>query len=814
MEKLLKDLRFAFRTLLKAPGFSIVVIISIALGFAANVTVFSIANGLLWGVLPVRDPGRMVMFSEGQSFSYPDYIDYREQTGNVFEGGIAAHFPVIPASIGGKGEPERVWGQAVSGNFFSIASVPMVLGRSIMPEDDQAGGRNHVAVLSSNLWRRRFGGDTNILNREIALNGQSYTVVGIAPPGFYGVDRGIVSQFWVPLAVAEEIMPDLATDGEIRSKRSNQWVMLDARLKPGVSRAQAAVLVNVVKKRIDDTYRKDEKVHEKVTVQTAGGLIAGSATPAFALMAVLMVVVGLVLLVACANVANLLLARAAERQKEIAVRLALGARRFQLVRQLMIESFLLALTGAGAGFVLAAGAAHAISSFKLPLPIPVVFDFNVDKRVAMFTLGLSVITALLFGLVPAMRASRPDLVEVLKDGSLLFGHVGRSGLRNTLVVVQVSLSLVLLATAGLFLRSLGNASSIDVGFKSDNLLMMSMDPKLHNYSHDKTVQFLSQLRERVAVLPGVRSVSFVGIMPLSLGSSRNNFDAEAARNQPRRTVDANVNNVGTEYFQTMGIPVLRGRDFNLHIDDQHSVIINETTAANLFPGQDPIGRQIRQDKDTYTVIGVARNSKSRTIGESASDAVYMFINAAPEKANSFFGTTLIVKTSMNPLTMARTVRDQIAALDQNMAVFNTETMQEHVDKSLLLPRISALLLGIFGSVGLTLAAIGLYGVMAYSVRCRTREIGIRMALGAHPRKVLKMVLREGLLLTGIGIAIGLVIALVLGRFTASLLYGTSGADLITFVVVSVVLLATATVATLVPAMRAAQVEPTVALRYE
>jgi predicted permease len=814
MEKLMKDLRHAVRTLLRAPGFSVIVVISIALGFAANVTVFSIANGLLWGVLPVKDPGRMVMFSEGQSFSYPDYIDYQAQTGRVFEGGIAAHFPLIPASIGGKGEPERIWGQAVSGNFFSIANVPMVMGRSIVPEDDQTGGHNHVAVLSSGLWRRRFGGDRNILNHEIPLNGQSYTVVGIAPPGFYGVDRGIVAQFWVPLAVSDEIMPDLATQGGIRNKRDNQFLMLDARLKPDVSRTQAAVLVNVVKKRIDDTYRKDEKVHEKVTLQTAGGLIAGSATPAFTLMAVLMVVVGLVLMVACANVANLLLARAAGRQKEIAVRLALGAKRLQLVRQLMMESFLLALTGAGVGFALAAGAAHAISSFKLPLPIPVVFDFNVDLRVAMFTLGLSVITALLFGLVPAMRASRPDLVEALKDGSLLFGHVSRSGLRNTLVVVQVSLSLVLLATAGLFLRSLGNASSIDIGFKSDNLLMMSMDPKLHNYSHDKTVQFLSQLRERVSVLPGVRSVSFAGIVPLSLGGSNNNFDAEATKDHPKKTVLANVNNVGTEYFHTMGIPVLRGRDFNPHVDDQHSVIINETTAANLFPALDPLGRQIRQDKDTYTVIGVARNSKSRTIGESASDAIYMFLNAAPEKANSIFGTTLIVKTSMNPLTLAKTVREQIAALDPNMAVFNTETMQEHVDKSLLLPRISALLLGVFGTVGLTLAAIGLYGVMTYSVRCRTREIGIRMALGANPRNVMKMVLRQGLILTGIGIGIGLMIALVLGRFTASVLYGTSGTDLLTFVVVSAVLLATATVAVLIPAMRAAHVEPTVALRYE
>jgi predicted permease len=814
MENLLQDLRYALRTLLRSPGFSAIVVISIALGFAANATVFSVANGLLWGLLPVKDPAHVVMFSEGNSYSYPDYIDYRDQSTDIFEGGVAGHFPLIPASIGGKGEPERVWGQSVTGNFFPALGVPMTLGRSIGLEDDQAGSHNHVVVLSNNLWRRRFGGDANILNHDVALNGRYYTVVGIAPAGFYGVDRGIVSQFWVPLAVASEIMPDLVTDGSITTRRDNQWLMMNGRLKPGITRKQAEVQLNVVKKRLDDTYRKDEKRHDTLTLQTAGGLIAGSATPAFTLMAVLMVVVGLVLLVACANVANLLLARAIGRQKEIAIRLAMGAKRRQLIRQLLFESFLLALTGAGVGFLLAAGAARAISNFQLPLPFPVVFDFNVDMRVALFTLGLSIITALLFGLIPAFRASRPDLVSTLKDGQALFGRVGRSRLRNALVVVQVALSLVLLATAGLFLRSLGNASSIDIGFKTDNVLIMTMDPKLQSYSHDKTVQFLTQLRERVSVLPGVRSVSFVGVVPLSIGSSNNSYDVDAVKDHPKQNVNADTNGVGSGYFNTMEIPLLRGRDFAPSSDDQHSVIINETMASHLFPGQDPIGRVIRQDKDQYTVIGVTKNSKLRTIGEKPLDAIFTYLNSAPEKANSFFGTTIIVKTLVNPAAMAQSVRQQIAALDPNMAVFNIETMQQHVDKSLLLPRISALLLGIFGVVGLTLAAIGLYGVMSYSVRSRTREIGIRMALGAKPRKVLKMILRQGLTLTAIGLAIGLAIALVVGRFAASVLYGTSGSDLLTFAVVSVVLLATAAIAVLIPALRAAHVEPTVALRYE
>ncbi|HEX4064956.1 MAG TPA: ABC transporter permease [Acidobacteriaceae bacterium] len=814
MENLAQDIRYTIRTLLRAPGFSFVVILSIALAFAANATVFSVANGLLWGVLPVRDPGRMVMFSEGDSFSYPDYIDYRDQTTALFAGGIAAHFPLIPASIGGKGEPERVWGQSVSGNFFPMLDVPMALGRPILPEDDTAA-RDHVVVLSNGLWRRRFAGASNILNRNVALNGQQYTVVGVAPPGFYGVDRGIASEFWVPLAASEEIMPDLTSSGSsLKTARDDQWVMLDARLQPGVTRARAAVLVNVVKKRLDDAWHKEDKTHEKITLQTAGALIAGSETPAFALMAVLMIVVGLVLLVACANVANLLLARATGRQREIAIRLAVGAGRRQLVRQLLLESFLLALAGAGVGFLLAAVAAHAISSVQLPLPFPVAFDFNVDWRVAVFTLGLSAITALAFGLVPALRASRPDLVGSLKEGTAGFGHSPRSRMRNTLVIVQVSLSLVLLTTAGLFLRSLGNASSIDIGFKPAHLLIMSMDPKLQNYSHDKTAQFLSQLHDRVAALPGVRSVSFVGVVPLSIGGSTSNFAVDAAHGHPAQNDLALVDNVGIGYFQTMGIPLLRGRDFTAQVDGASAAIINETMAAHLFPGQDPIGRTLRQDKSTYTIVGMARNSKFRTIGEKPSDVAYLFLNAAPEKANSFFGTTILVRTSMDPRALASSVREQIAALDPNMAVFNTETMQQHVDKSLLLPRLSSLLLGIFGAIGLTLASIGLYGVMSYSVRRRTREIGIRMALGAKRPTVLRMILRQGLILTAIGLAIGLAIALALGRFTASLLYGTSGTDLLTFVTVSLVLLVTAAVAVLVPALRAAHVEPTIALHYE
>ena len=818
MSTLSRDLRYAARMLAKSPGLTAVVVVSIALGVAANATVFSIANGLLWGVLPVKDPERMVMFSEGKSFSYPDYMDYRGQTADVFEGGVAAHFSLIPASLGGSGEPERVWGQVVSGNYFAILGVKMALGRPILPEEDQVIGRDHVAVVSHSLWQRRFGADAGILERGVMLNGQRYSVVGVAPSGFHGTERGIVSDFWVPLAMLEAIMPDLARNNGGRAERDNQWLMLNARLRPGVERAKAAAVVNVVKKRIDDTYRREERREDAVILQTAGGLIAGSATPVHALMAVLAVVVGLVLIVACANVANVLLARATGRRKEIATRLAMGASRRQLVRQLLTESFLLALAGAAVGFLLAAAAAHAISSFQLPMPIPVAFDFNVDLRVAAFTVGLSLVTALLFGLVPALRATRTDLVGALKggtDGSAGCGRARRLGMRNTLVVVQVALSLVLLTTAGLFLRSLASASSIDIGIKPDNILVMAVDPRLHDYSRERTLRFFSQLRHRVSTLPGVRSVTFADTVPLSLNATTHGFSVDGGADRPPQSGRANVYSVGSGYFATMGIPLLRGRDFlDFQSEEQHAAIINETMVGDLYGDQDPIGRTLRAGESAYTVIGVARNSRLRTLGEKPTSCVYLPLAATPEKGVNYFGVSIVVKTSVDPRQLVRPVRAEIAALDPSMAVFNTETMQEHVNKSLLLPRISALLLTIFGSVGLTLAAIGLYGVMSYSVRRRTREVGIRMALGARPSAVVGMILGQGFVLTGVGLAIGLGIALGLGRVVASLLYGTSGTDLLTFAVVAAVLVAAATLAIMAPALRAARVEPVVALRCE
>jgi predicted permease len=753
------------------------------------------------------------MFSEGRSFSYPDYVDYRDQTRDIFEEGIAAHDPLIPASVGGSGAPARVWGQAVSGNYFAMLQLKMAAGRPILPQEDSAMGRDAVVVLGHGLWRRRFGGDGKILNHEIALNGKPYTVVGVAPPGFEGTERGIVSEYWVPLAMAETIMPAIVTTGEDRNNRNSHWLMLNARLKDGVSLAQARAAVNVVAKRLDDKYRPSEKHHEAVTLQTAGGLIAGSQTPANLLVIVLAVIVAALLLVVCANVGNLLLARAAGRQKEIAVRMALGATRRRLIGQLLTESALLALFGALLGLLLAAGAAHALSSFQLPIPLPIKFDFNVNLRVLVFTALLTPLTALLFGLVPAMRATRPDIAAVLKSGPGDPGRGRKFGMRNTLVVIQVAVSVVLLAAAGLFLRSLHNAASIAIGFNPDNILITAIDPKLHGYSDEKTRDFLSQLRERVAAMQGVKSVSYVDLVPLSIAQTSDDYTADGSGKTSAQTVSADIFSVSDGFFGTMGIPILRGRDFQPQAE-ANSVILNERMAAQLFPQQDPIGKTIRQKDKRFTIVGIAQNSKAQSIGEDPTNCVYLQLGAGPSASSSFFGISMLVKTAGSPRRYEQPVRGAIAALDPRLAVFNTETMEEHVSKSLLLPKLSSLMLGIFGAIALSLAAIGLYAVMSYWVRRRVHEIGIRMALGAASTTVLKMVLRQGLTMTGIGLAIGMSLALLLGRFAASLLYGVNGTDLVTCAAVCGVLALTSMVATIVPAVRAARIEPSRALRQE
>lgn len=810
-----RDIRFALRSFANHRGFTAAVAISIALGIAANTIIFTMVNALLLGDMPVREPARLVSFGDGTSFSWPDYADYRNQTRSVFQD-VSAHFPLVPASFGG-GEPERVWGQLADSAYFSMVGVPLQLGRGFIPAEDLLAGKSPVLILSDALWRRRFGADRAIQGKEVLLNNNKYTVVGVTAAGFHGMDRGFLSEFWVPLSMADQIMPDLHV-AEMKNQRNSQWLMLLARLNPGVTQRQALAAVNTVKQRLEQEYRKGERARAALTLSKAGGLSVGSGSGATAVSVVMMVVAGLVLLIACVNVAGLLLARATARQKETALRLAIGASRGKLIRQLLTESVLLALLGAACGFVLTLLAMRAISGFQVPTPFPIGLEFKIDWRVVLFTAGLAVVTGIVFGLAPALRASRQDLCSAFKDQAAAMGSLRRFGPRNVLVLVQVSLSLVLLVEAGLFLRSLRNASSIDLGMRPEGVVMMAFDPKLHHYSPEQTRQFLAQLRERVSATPGVASVSFVDSIPLSIGGT--NFDFQTAGGKAQKRRNADVYTVGTGYFATMGIPLRRGRDFDLHKDNATALIINGEMARQLFPGEDPLGREAEAEgapgrgRQKYEVIGVVQNSKSRTLGESKAAAAYLFLEAKPESVFSFFGITVVARgaTAAGPVVAA--MRGAIHALDPNLPIFNIETMTQHVDKSMLLPRLGATLLGLFGTVGIVLATVGLYGVMSFGARARTREIGIRMALGAQPANVLKLITAEGLLLVGIGLALGLGLSLALTRFTASMLYGVSATDAVTFIGVPAIMLAVTVVAVLIPARRASRIAPLEALHYE
>lgn len=805
-----QDLLYALRTFGKNPGFTAVVVASIAIGIAANTTVFSIVNGLLFGSLPVHEPARLVSFNGGNTNSWRNYIDFRDGATNVFEG-VSAHFPVAPASVGGRGEPERIWGQLVTANYFDVVGAPVTLGRGFLPHEDEAPGRNPVVVLSHALWTRRFGAEPSIVGQDVVLNGSRYRVVGVTARGFHGSDRGLISEFWAPLSMLGQLAPDMSRERmKLDSSRTSHWLVVNARLRPGVSLEQATAAVNVIQGRIDEELKREKARRKPLVLSQAGGLIDGLGTKLVPLLVVMMIVVALVLTIACANVANVLLARATARQKEIGIRLAVGAPRGRLLRQLLTESLLLSFAGAAVGFVLAWWAAASVAAFRLPLPIPIVFDFSPDWRVFAFTAGLAVISAILFGLAPALRATRPDVVTAIKNDTAALGTTRRFGLRNGLVVLQVALSIVLLVGATLFLRSLGNATSIDTGMRADGVLLMAFDPKLNGYSPERTRETLAQLRTRVESLPGVTSVSFLDSIPLSIGGTSFDF-----RLEDNKRANANVYYTGRRFFETIGIDILRGRDFDPVADrDGKVTIINQTMARQMFGNEEPLGRVITAESGQYRIIGVARDAKSRTLAEDPTNCAYLFLEASPEKVMSFYGISVLTRTSGNPAGTMKAVRASILALDPNLPVFGAETMQEHFDKALMLPRVCAALLGVFGGTGLLLAVIGLYGVMSYAVRSRTREIGIRMALGAESRGVLGMVTRQGLALAGVGLIAGLALAYAGARYLASFLYGLSPTDPFTFVVVPLVLLAVACVAIVVPARRAAKVDPLVALRYE
>ena len=799
MAALRQNLIYSLRRLSRSPGFVFAVIFSIGLGIAANSTIFSMVSRFVLRPAPVGDPGTLMALRttyEGDrccnNFPWPVYTDVRDQAQSF--SGVAAYYELLPASIGGSGEPERVWGQSATANFFDVSQIRMYLGRGFLASEE----RLPVIVLSHRLWRRRFASDRDILGKAITLSGHTFTVVGVAPPGFRGLDLILDPEFWVPLGNVEQLAPSVPA----RGARDWNWLAVVGRLKPGVTQSQAAAELATLAQRFAKTYPGTDK-GRGFRMDQAGSLPPRDKAAVLLFIAALSVVVLLVLGIACANVANLLLAQSSSRQREMAVRIALGATRRQLLEQMLLESLLLALAGGLFGMLLTLWATSALSAFRIPAPVPLDTTVSIDWRVLLYTFVLSVGTGLVFGFGPAWIASRPVLASALK-GEDAFDRPGRRlNLRNVLVVAQIVMSLVLLCATGLFLRSLQRAVGTDIGFRSRDILMLSVDPRVHGYSPERTTQFLEQLRELVAAIPGVVSVAATDSAPLSGGNRSDGFrlEADAKPTGPYPIVDLFMATPG--YFETMGIPRIAGRDFaNEAANAPKVAIVNRAFAEHFFGRNNPIGQRVVGGDATYEIIGVVQNIKSRTVGEDTRYVLFRSLAQSTGSDPSFLGYELVVHFAGNGTAVASAVRSQIHDLDSTMAVYNSETMQEHLRQALFLPRLAGTLFGIFGFIGLVLAAIGLYGVMSYSVSRRTREIGIRIALGSQLGAVRRLILRQGMMLTVIAMVLGLPAAFAVAGLLSSFLYGIRPHDTMTFTLVPLFLAVVAFVACWIPAWRA------------
>jgi putative ABC transport system permease protein len=807
LETLWQDARFGARTLAKNPGFTAVAVVALALGIGANTAIFSVVNTILLRPLPYKDPDRLVMvWEKGAADGFPinstsaaNFIDWRDQN-QVFEG--VAVMGRASFNLTGVGEPLRVDGRRVSANLFRLLGVEPQLGRAFLPEED-APGASRVVILSHGLWQRRFGSDPGVVGKPLAMSGRSYTVVGVTPPQFEFPSRQ--DELWVPIAFSPQ---------EAANRGNNSYEVL-GRMKPGVSLEQARSEMNTIAARLKQQYPDVVKSNASVVVSLHEQVV-GDIRPA---LLVLLGAVGFVLLVACANVANLLLARSAVRRKEIALRVALGAGRLRLIRQFLTESVLLAALGGAAGMMLSLWGVNMLKAF-IPENISEVGAIAVDARVLGFTLLVSLLTGLLFGLVPAAQALNLDLNEMLKEGGR-DSSSGRGGnrVRGLLVIAEVAVSLVLLVGAGLLINSFLRLRNMDPGFRADNLLTMSVVLPQQKYpDHARRSAFFAELTSRVEALPGVRSAAVTDWLPLTMTGGSFGISVEGQPDLgPDRRPDVVTRVVSPKYFSTMGIQLLRGRQFDERLDRADSapvVVVSETMARRLWPGEDPLGKRIQpgsaDPSGWIEVVGVAKDVRQFDL--TAEPRLQMYLPYV--QFEWFVPGQLVIKTEVEPTGLAAAVRKAVWEVDKEQPVSDVRTMEEVLSRSIARQRFSTMLLGIFAALALVLAAVGIYGVMSYTVAQRTREIGIRMALGAQAGGVLRLVVGEGLKLVLAGVLIGLAGSLLLTRLMSSLLFGVSATDPMTLAVISLILVGVALLASYIPARRAAKVDPMVALRYQ
>jgi putative ABC transport system permease protein len=813
MDTLLQDLRYGARMLLKKPGFTAIAVITLAIGIGANSAIFSVVNAVLLQPFPYKEPGRIVQFWETNplkgwtqaTVAPANFFDWQKQA-QSFEG-LAAYFGSDTKEAGltgfhltGGNEPERIEGLGVTGNLFQVLGVEAALGRTFIQEETWEG-KDQVVLLSHDLWQRRFGADPEIVGQTISLNGRNRTVVGVMPSGFYFPKKEV--QMWVPFGFNEQ---------QVLGLRRPHFLRAIARLKPGVTLEQARAEMTSIASALEEQYPDTNNqmgvglglLHDWVVEETRLAMLIFLAAVAF------------VLLIACANVANLLLARAASRGREIAIRAALGSSRIRLVRQLMTESFLLAVLGGALGLLLAVWFKDMLIAFN-PGNIPRFGDISLDDRVIVFTLAITVLTTAIFGLVPALQSSKPDLTDSLKEG----GQKGGSGavgsrVRNMLVIAEVALSLVLVTGAGLMIKSFIRLQQVDTGFDPENALTLRLSLTGPAYREDKPVQdFYTQLEERISALPGVVAVGATTTLPLKGYMWTGDFTIEG-RSPDDYGKEVRHKEVTPGYFEAIGLPLLRGRSF-AESDNAQSpmvVVINDALARRYFQDEDPVGKRITFNKPTipgpwHTIIGVVRDERQEGMSREVMPQIYQ-----SHLQNAVNGMSLVIRTSVDPNSIIGAVRNEIRAMNKDLPPYDVQTLSELVYKSVARERFSMILMVAFAVAALVLASVGIYGVMSYSVTQRTHEMGIRLALGAQPANIVRLVVVQGLALTLTGVGVGLAASLLLTQVMSSLLFGVSATDPVTFIAVSSLLSAVALAACYIPARRAASVDPIVALRYE
>jgi macrolide transport system ATP-binding/permease protein len=817
MSTLIADVRYSIRSLLKNPGLTLAAILSLGLGIGANTTIFTWVQAVLFRPIPMAaDPGTIRIASmenrEGasRSWSYPNFKDFRDrvtlmevvaqddQTFNVAAGDTA----------------ERSWGGLVSGNFFQVMGVQPAAGRLFTPQDDATPGGHPVAVISYSYWDHRFGRDPSIVGRQITINNTPMTIIGVAPEGFIGAFGGIAASLWTPMMMQREMM-----GGDRLNARGNGWFQTLVRLKPGVSDAQAQAEATAIMSQLEQQYRNFNEGRRLRIVQMMDAPF-GAATVLKPLLTILSVLVALVLVIACANVANLLLSKAVSRRREIAVRLSLGASRMRLIRQLLTESLLLALVAGIAGVAMAYWTKGVIMAFVPPIDMPFDLGIRMDATTLAFALIVSLITGVVFGLAPALQASSSQTVHALKEEGRS-GSGGRTSgrLRGALVVAQVAVCLVLLVGATLFLRSFIAAQSLSPGFEPDGVVTASMDMFQSGYTGQRLRDFRRRTIETMTALPGVTSAAFGSRIPLGMGGNSSmgvGIDGYVPRENEEVVVTYTT--VGPRYFETMSIPVRQGREYapTDTAESPNVIVINEAMAKRYWPQGHALGARIRMGgtgaDNTAEVIGIVADSKYNSINERP--LPQMFLSMGRYSTSTL---RLFVKTTGAPGPLVTEVRNALRSIDASLPIYDARTLTEHMQGAVFAQRMAADLLGAMGVLALLLAAIGLYGVMAYAVSQRTQELGIRLALGASPASLLNMIVGQGMKLTTIGLAIGIALALAMfGSIGAvrTLLPGISPLDPITFIAVPVVLGVIALLATWIPGRRAGKVDPLVALRYE